>query len=105
MDFAQHHPVLREYLFHSPNGGSRNIIEARKLKRMGVKKGLSDLFLAYPSQGYHGFFIELKRKGLDLRSVSIYQSQWLEKVKKVGYKGSVAFGADEAINLLKKYLS
>lgn len=25
--------------FHPPNGGSRNVIEASKLKRMGVKKG------------------------------------------------------------------
>ena len=32
-------------LFHPPNGGSRHIAEATKLKAMGVRKGVPDLLL------------------------------------------------------------
>lgn len=41
------YPELR-WLFHVPNGGSRNKQEAVKFKQMGVKAGVSDLCLPYP---------------------------------------------------------
>ena len=43
--------------FHTPNGGSRNVIEAAKLKRMGVKRGVPDIYIAY---GDETFWVELK---------------------------------------------
>ena len=48
------HPICRDYLIHVPNGGRRDIREAAKFKRMGVKAGVPDLVLLYPSGGYHG---------------------------------------------------
>lgn len=51
---------LSDYLFHIPNGGSRNIIEATKLKKMGVKAGVPDLQLIVPNGEVHGLWIELK---------------------------------------------
>lgn len=53
---------LSDYLFHIPNGGSRNIIEASKLKKMGVKAGVPDLQLIVPNGLIHGLWIELKSK-------------------------------------------
>lgn len=44
-----------------PNGGRRNKAEAAKLKAMGVRKGIPDLFLPIPRQGYHGLYIETKK--------------------------------------------
>lgn len=41
------YPKLK-WLFHVPNGGSRNRAEAVKFKQMGVKAGVSDLQLPYP---------------------------------------------------------
>ena len=35
-------------LFHVPNGGSRHLFEATKLKRMGVTPGIPDLVLVLP---------------------------------------------------------
>jgi hypothetical protein len=58
-----------EILFAIPNGGSRNRLEAARLKREGVKKGVADLFLAkqkttFDNSGtivvYGGLFIEMK---------------------------------------------
>ena len=48
---VNHHPELK-WLHHCPNGGSRNRLEAVKLKQMGVKAGVSDLCLPYPKGIY-----------------------------------------------------
>lgn len=53
------YPELK-WLFHVPNGGSRNKQEAVKFKQMGVKAGVSDLCLPYPKGIYCGLFIEMK---------------------------------------------
>ncbi len=37
-----------QLLYHIPNGGSRNAIEAKNLKRQGVKPGVPDLCLPVP---------------------------------------------------------
>lgn len=49
-----------DLLYHIPNGGSRNRLEAANLKRQGVKAGVPDLCLPVASGKYHGLYIELK---------------------------------------------
>ena len=49
-------------LHHCPNGEARNPIIGAKLKRMGVKAGVPDLFLPVPRGGFHGLWIEMKRR-------------------------------------------
>jgi len=41
--FHNTYPHLRGLLFHVPNGGSRNVIEAMKFKKIGVVAGVADL--------------------------------------------------------------
>lgn len=53
------HPELK-WLHHIPNGGSRNKAEAVKFKQMGVRSGISDLFLPCARGMYHGLYIEMK---------------------------------------------
>lgn len=43
-----------------PNGGFRNLKEAERLKRMGVLKGVWDIFIAYPYSDFCGIYIEMK---------------------------------------------
>ena len=43
--------------FHPANGGSRNVREAAKLKRMGVKPGVPDICIVWRGRA---IFIELK---------------------------------------------
>lgn len=51
------------YLFHAiPNGGTRNKIEAGRLKAEGVKAGIPDTFLPISRGKYHGLYIEFKSK-------------------------------------------
>lgn len=90
-------------LFHIPNGGSRNMIEAVNLKRQGVKAGVPDLFLPYASKGYHGLFIEMKalRKGA---KTSEEQDAWLSILENNGYKCNVCYGEKEALIALEDYI-
>jgi hypothetical protein len=101
MNWAKWHPLLSKFLIHIPNGGSRHKGEARKLKAMGVKAGVSDLFLAYPSHGYHGLWLEGKSlKG----KLSKHQIDWLDRMKSVGYKTDVFFCFEQAKRMIENYL-
>lgn len=97
------HPICRKYLIHIPNGGSRNIIEAAKLKKMGVKAGVSDLFLAYPNGIYYGLWIELKRRKGGILTKG--QRDWLYIMQAVGYSTVVAYGWEEAKEMITEYLN
>lgn len=48
------------WVFHVPNGGSRNQIEAKKLKAMGVLAGVSDICFPISRGKYRQMWIEMK---------------------------------------------
>lgn len=89
-------------LFHIPNGGSRNTLEAANLKRQGVKAGVPDLFLPVAKGTYHGLFIEMK---WGKNTVTDKQDEWLHDLTVQGYKAAVCYGADEAIEIITNYLT
>lgn len=61
--FDTQYPYWSKFLFHIRNGGSiKSAREGAKFKRMGVRKGIPDLFLSIPAGGTHGFYIELKKQ-------------------------------------------
>jgi hypothetical protein len=92
----------QKYLYTaSANGGSRNLLEAVKLKRMGVKKGYPDITILEPQKPYHGLFIELKRVSGGV--LSDEQKYWLEKLKNRGYRAEVAKGFEEAKKIVMEY--
>ena len=92
---------VREYLFANANGGYRNPWEGRSLKEQGVTPGVFDLVFAYPSQGFHGLWLELKIPG---GVVSQYQKAFGEKMKRVGYCAEIVYGFDDAIKTIMTYL-
>lgn len=86
-----------------PNGGLRSLSEAVKFKRCGVKAGVPDICIPFPSGPYHGLYIELKRvKG---GTVSDVQKQWVDYLNSVGYYAVVCKGFEEAKNQVEYYLS
>ena len=95
-------PELK-WLFHIPNGGKRNPREAGRLKAMGVKSGVSDLFLPVPMGKYHGLWIEMKRQ--DGGHTSADQKKWIEDMRKNGYKAEVCRGWQEAARVIEQYLT
>lgn len=97
-----HGGYIFDYLFATPNGGYRKLLEAVELKRQGVKAGVPDLFLALPSKGHHGLFLELKRD--NKCKVTEAQNCFIERMKLVGYEAFVAYSLDEAISIIQNYL-
>lgn len=87
-------------LFHIPNGGSRNKIEAANLKRQGVKAGVPDLFLPIARGKYHGLFIEMK---YGKNKPTQAQTEWLEALSKQGYAVVVCYGWEQAKEALLGY--
>ena len=89
-------------LYHVPNGGSRNALEAKHLKAQGVKPGVPDLCLPVSRGGYHGLYIELKRRGGGRTSQA--QTAWLEALARQRYCASVCHGWTEAARMIAWYL-
>ncbi len=93
---------LKGLFHHPPNGGWRSKFEAARFKRLGVSPGVPDICIYYPVNSYHGLFIEMKRK--EKYNTSIYQKEWIERLNNMGYKAKIAFGCDEAIEIVEEYL-
>jgi len=100
-----------EYLIAIPNAGIRSARVGAKFKKMGMKPGVSDLFLAYPSFPCSGLWIEMKKPRREFNTpreaataVTDNQQEWLDKMNARGYMAKVAYGADEAIAIIKNYL-
>lgn len=92
-----------QLMFAIPNGGSRNPIEARHLKEQGVKPGIPDVFLPVARGGYHGLYIEMKRrKG---GRVSVEQKKMILALRDQGFRAEVCEGWEQAKNVIEVYMS
>lgn len=91
----------KDYLIFSiPNGGSRNIIEASKLKRTGATAGIPDLAILMPNKEI--LFIEMKRqKGGILSPV---QKTIIKIIEKLGFKVLIGYGFLDAKSKFEEYL-
>lgn len=105
--------------FHSDYAAGLKLTEnqARIRKSLNSGRGWSDMFIAYPSRGYHGLFLELKkddvaiyvtrgpRKGQLVASQQIeIEAAFLEKMNSLGYLARFTVGYTKAITLIDWYL-
>lgn len=89
--------------FHIPNGGSRNKIEAARLKAQGVKAGVPDVFISVPRGGYHGLYIEMKRQvGGKMREG---QKEIIPRLRAQGYCVEICKGFHPAADVIEKYMT
>jgi hypothetical protein len=86
--------------FHPPNGGTRNIIEASKLKAMGVKAGVPDCLIFNKRRGYSGLALELKVK---YNKASENQIAFMERLKAEGWHCIVSHSLDEVCDTIDWY--
>lgn len=110
------HPYLPgkigDYLPAIPNGAHlASPSQGRKLKQLGMKPGVSDLFFASPARGVHGLWIEMKRprESFDYPSkikeaMSDVQIEWGERMVVAGYAFQFCYGWDEARCAIEEYL-
>lgn len=99
-----HHdfPDLADDFHHFANERKCSMNEGRKLKRMGVKKGVADFFLALPLSGKSGLWIELKvGKG----KLSPEQQKFLDRKTARGYTAVAVWGYEAAKAVILTYLN
>lgn len=88
-------------VIHIVNEGKRSVVNGGVLKRMGMRKGVPDLFFPKAMSGYHGMFIEMKRDTTCKPSKE--QLAWIDYLNGQGYYAKVCYGASEAIKEINKY--
>lgn len=99
---------LRHCIFSIPNEAKRSILECQRLKSMGLRPGVSDLFIAYPTSVYHGLFIEMKAKKKGSNNYNKPTSEQLlfcDDMWTQGYAAVICNGSDMAINVTQMYLN
>lgn len=91
----------KDYLIFSiPNGGSRNKIEASKLKKTGLTAGIPDMAILMPNKEI--LFLEMKRqKGGNLSPV---QKAIIKLIDKLGFTVLVGYGFLDAKSKFEDYL-
>lgn len=112
--FRVAHPGLARLLHHSANEGKRTtrIVHTHagtrvvcsggaRLKAMGMQTGFPDLFLAVPSRGMHGLFIEMKSETGRLEPS---QREMLALLSEQGYATAVCRSLDEFSSVIDNYL-
>jgi hypothetical protein len=90
------------WIFHCPNGEKRDWRTATKLKVMGVKKGVLDIWVMIPSGGKSFLAIELKIEGGRLQKE---QEDWVSHLNKINAKGVVAYGFEDARKITEEWIS
>lgn len=100
-DFAKYRYPELALLYHVPNGGSRNAIEAKHLKQQGVKAGVPDICLPVARGKWHGLYIEMKA---GRNKTTPTQDEWLENLRAQGYVAEVCYGWKQAAEMLEQYL-
>ncbi|MDR0619194.1 MAG: VRR-NUC domain-containing protein [Bacteroidales bacterium] len=98
--FRLQYPKL--VLFAVPNGGSRNVLEAAKMKREGVMAGVADLILLKQNANYGALCIEMKYGG---GRQSDHQKQFEKYCHRYGYQYAVCRTFDEFRDTVECYIN
>lgn len=84
----------RGLIFSVPNGGTRNKLEAMKMKSTGLLPGASDLIVIMNGRI---LFLEVKTETGRLSDVQV---EFGQRIKANGFDYAVAYGLDHAKNII-----
>ena len=104
---VEQYPELR-WMHAIPNGGYRHKSEAGKLRAMGVKAGVPDIFLPIKRGEYSGLYIEMKKPpkgGYREGRARPEQLVWIDFLKKQGFGAAVCVGWEPARDMIIDYLN
>ncbi len=93
---------LKSYCFHIANERQCTPMQGRILKRMGVRPGVSDVFVGVPRSTYNGMFLELKA-GTNVPTES--QENFMLDMASQGYYCVWAKGFEQAKQCIQDYLA
>lgn len=89
-------------LYAVPNGNARSFSVGKALKAEGVRKGIPDLALDAPRGSFHGLRCEMK---IWPNKPSDEQVAVIAYLERTGYKVAVCWSGEQAISVIKAYLS
>lgn len=95
------HPCS-ERAFAIPNGFLDSKSKRIRAWQEGVVSGVPDVFIPFPSKGFHGLFLEFKAPG---GRVTKAQAEFLAYASSVGYKAQTVYSLKEALCALNDYLA
>ena len=103
------HHLLKNLFCKIYNEGARTPAQGWHAKLLGLRAGVSDLFIYYPCGGYHGLFVEMKRNRTYSRSERmtdtwLAQEEFQRIVKDVGFAAFFCYGFDDAVRTVNNYL-
>ena len=105
------HPILKDYFYKNNNEGKRTEAQTWNLKLMGLRPGVSDLFIPYPSRTkrFAGLWLEVKRDmhyppSARKASSWVLQEEWIERMKTVGFHGDFCYGWIDGKRIVESYL-
>lgn len=87
-------------IYAVPNGGSRNVREAQRLKTEGVLAGVADLVVLLP-QG-KSLYIEMKVKG---NKQTLNQKEFQQKAEVLGHTYAVCYSFEDFEKVVKQELT
>jgi hypothetical protein len=99
--FNYQYPDLADDLHHFANERHCSIQQGKLLKRMGVKKGVADFFLALPQGRYSGLWVELK---VGKNKPTKEQIAFAARKTARGYHCAIVWGFEAACEIIKTYL-
>lgn len=102
IDWLNLHHLTKDKFHSIPNEGKRSVKTGRVMRSMGLKKGVSDIFLMIPTSQFHGMYLEIKR---DKKSkISPEQLEFKKMALNQGYYACIAIGYDQCIEEINNYL-
>lgn len=105
------HPKMALCIIKIDNESKRTIGGHILAKKCGLKVGASDLFIAFPTDKYHGMWLEIKSdrwKGPGGKKQKLHyenQMNFIEEMNAQGYYATMAVGVDECIKAVNFYLN
>ena len=100
-DNLARYPMLR-WMHANPNGGHRHPAVAGKMKAEGVKRGVLDIYLLWPTPTYGGLAIEMK---VGSNKPTKEQAEMIDHLRSIGWRVAVCYSAKEGQGIIELYLS
>ena len=87
-------------MIHVANEGLRSKFTGPRLKRIGLTPGASDYFFLESNDNYKALWLEVKTcKGRPTEA----QKSFIALVNGLGYYGTIGYGVDDCIAIIKKF--
>jgi len=109
VEWLNYHPIVRDFFCKIDNEGKRTPAQGYMAKLMGLRPGVSDLHIYYPTSNHHGLWLEVKRnrnysKSERLTPTWVAQESFHERVKSVGYDAHFCYGWVHGKSIIEDYL-